>query len=157
MRRCPCSCRNAHSSRGGCVHARITDASRPIFEHYTPVFTSFGFGRTRGQSSNRMSPTSRASTVAPFLAAGWMTFAALSTVPHMVTGTIWTNVPVAVALAFAYSIAPATLGLRLSVLGRALWWSEPTLRDALLRGRATNQRPSHTSLGVAAAALPRAG
>lgn len=71
--------------------------------------------------------------LALFLAAGWMTFAALSTVPHMVTGTIWTNVPVAVALAFAYSIAPVTLGLRLSVLGRELWWPEPSLRDALVR------------------------
>jgi hypothetical protein len=66
------------------------------------------------------------------LAAGWPVLAAFRTLPHMSTGTIWTNLPNALLFAAMYAFPPAALGAWVGILGLRLWSPGARLRTTLL-------------------------
>lgn len=66
------------------------------------------------------------------LAAGWSVHSALRILPHMSTGTIWTNLPAALVFGVTNALPPAVLGVWMFILGRRLWSPGEQLRTTLL-------------------------
>jgi len=66
------------------------------------------------------------------LIATYFGVAMLRALPHLSSGTAWTNVPGVVLLAAAYALPLGTLGFWMIVLGRWAWTIRPRLRLALL-------------------------
>jgi hypothetical protein len=64
--------------------------------------------------------------------AGWFAFSAALTLPHMSTGTLWTNLPMSLASGVWRALPWALLGVWMSVLGRRRWWPDAGLRSVLL-------------------------
>jgi hypothetical protein len=65
------------------------------------------------------------------LVAAWFVVGAIRTLPHMSTGTVWTNLPGALMFV-AFAAGPfAALGSWLLVLGRRAWTGRGPLRTAL--------------------------
>jgi hypothetical protein len=56
----------------------------------------------------------------------------LRTLPHLSSGTVWTNLPGILLLAALYALPLGLLGLWMIVLGRWAWIIRPRLRLALL-------------------------
>ena len=56
----------------------------------------------------------------------------LRILPHLSSGTVWTNLPGGLLLAAVYALPLATLGCWMIVLGRWAWTVRPRLRRALL-------------------------
>jgi len=66
------------------------------------------------------------------LTAAYFGVSAFRTLPHLSSGTIWTNLPVVVVLAAFYALLLGTVGFWMIVLGRWAWTMRPRLRLALL-------------------------
>lgn len=66
------------------------------------------------------------------LAAGWIALSTLLVLPHMSTGTIWTNLPLVMMGTMMYALLPASLGIWMGILGRGLWSPGTRLRTRLL-------------------------
>jgi hypothetical protein len=56
----------------------------------------------------------------------------LRILPHLSSGSVWTNLPGVLLLAAAYALPPGSLGLWMLVLGRWTWTARQRLRLALL-------------------------
>ncbi len=82
--------------------------------------------------------------------AAWWTAATLRILPHMATGTVRENLPIAATVALAHSGPLVALGVWLIALGRATWRGDPGLRRRLLRTHALLLVPALASvfLGV---------
>ena len=65
-------------------------------------------------------------------AAGWILYSVLRILPHMSSGTIWTNLPAALGMGATYASVPAVLGGWLFILGLRLWSPREHLRTTLL-------------------------
>ena len=70
--------------------------------------------------------------VSLLLLAAWFATSALRILPHMSTGTIWTNLPTVVVLILVQAGPFGALGAWAVVLGRWTWGGRPKLRAALL-------------------------
>jgi hypothetical protein len=64
--------------------------------------------------------------------ATWFGISAIWVLPHMSTGTIWTNLPIVLYLAAVKTIPLGALSVWMGVLGRWTWIGHATLRVALL-------------------------
>ncbi len=62
----------------------------------------------------------------------WWTIGAFLVLPHLSSGTPWSNLPIALSSALVNAGPPAALGAWMAVLGRRLWQARPGLRRALL-------------------------
>ena len=56
----------------------------------------------------------------------------LRVLPHLSSGTVWTNLPGVLLMAAVYALPAGSLGLWMIVLGRWAWSLRPCLRLALL-------------------------
>jgi hypothetical protein len=56
----------------------------------------------------------------------------LWTLPHLSSGTVWTNLPGVLLVAASYALPPGSLGFWMLVLGRWTWTARQRLRLALL-------------------------
>jgi hypothetical protein len=56
----------------------------------------------------------------------------LRMLPHLSSGTVWTNLPGVLLMATVYALPAGSLGLWMIVLGRWAWTKRPCLRLALL-------------------------
>ena len=104
-----------------------------------PVAADGGLGAREGDTTRPMRWVLRFLAVCHFgwggvllLAAGWPALAAFRTLPHMSTGTIWTNLPNALLLSAMYALPPAALGAWMGLLGLRLWSPGARLRTTLL-------------------------
>ena len=66
------------------------------------------------------------------LIAAWFVAAAFRILPHMSTGTPWTNLPSILMMAAMQASAPAVLGAWMALLGRWAWRGHPGIRAMLL-------------------------
>ena len=66
------------------------------------------------------------------LVATYFVVGLLRTLPHLSSGTVWTNLPGILLLATSYALPPGSLGFWMLVLGRWTWTARPRLRLALL-------------------------
>jgi hypothetical protein len=64
---------------------------------------------------------------------GWWAFATLQILPHMSTGTIFTNLPMIAMLALTFSAPLVALGVWMMVLGRAVRRRARSVRLRLLQ------------------------
>ena len=64
--------------------------------------------------------------------AGWFAYSAVRVVPHMSTGTLWTNLPICLAWGAWHSLPWLMLGVWMINLGGCLWSRGPRLRPLLL-------------------------
>ena len=70
--------------------------------------------------------------IALLLLAAWFATSAFRILPHMSTGTIWTNLPKAMMLAVTQAGPLGMLGMWIVVLGHWTWTGHAGLRTALL-------------------------
>lgn len=70
--------------------------------------------------------------MALLLLAAWFATSAFRILPHMSTGTIWTNLPKATMLAVTQAGPLGMLGMWIMVLGHWTWTGRAGLRTALL-------------------------
>ena len=70
--------------------------------------------------------------IALLLLAAWFATSAFRILPHMSTGTIWTNLPLALKLAVTRAGPLGMLGIWILVLGHRTWTGHAGLRTALL-------------------------
>jgi len=70
--------------------------------------------------------------IALLLLAAWFATSAFRILPHMSTGTIWTNLPKAMMLAVTQAGPLGMLGMWIMVLGHWTWTGHAGLRTALL-------------------------
>ena len=66
------------------------------------------------------------------LGAGWSSWSTFRILPHLSTGTIWTNLPYALLLVATHALPPAALGVWMGLLGRRLWSPGAQLRTTLI-------------------------
>ena len=65
-------------------------------------------------------------------AAAWFVVSSLRVLPHMSTGSVYTNVPAVMLVAASAAGPPAALGVWMLVLGRMAWIRARSVRSALL-------------------------
>jgi hypothetical protein len=65
-------------------------------------------------------------------AAAWIALSAFRVLPHMSTGSIWTNLPAVLFTAATGGFAPAAFGIWMCLLGRKLWPARAPVRRTLL-------------------------
>ena len=66
------------------------------------------------------------------LLAAWFAASALLVLPHMSTGTIWTNLPTALTMASIPSFPLGSLGTWIIILGCRIWTGHAGLRKSLI-------------------------
>jgi hypothetical protein len=64
--------------------------------------------------------------------ATWCVIAALMVLPHMSSGTIWSNLPMSLSIAAWQSFLPGTLGTWMMIIGYRAWKLHAGLRKTLL-------------------------
>ena len=74
-----------------------------------------------------------ASGVVFILLALWSGSSALRVLPHMSTGTVWTNLPMVLIMAVIFSAPLGALGMWFVVLGKWSWIRRPGVRASLLK------------------------
>jgi hypothetical protein len=62
----------------------------------------------------------------------WCVIAALMVLPHLSSGTIWSNLPTSLSIAAWQSFLPGTLGVWMMIIGYRAWTSSAGLRKTLL-------------------------
>ncbi len=66
------------------------------------------------------------------LLAVWCVIAALMVLPHMSSGTIWSNLPTSLSIAAWQSFLPGALGVWMMIIGYRAWAVNSGLRKTLL-------------------------
>src|SRR5262245_8332210 len=64
--------------------------------------------------------------------AAWFLVSSLRVLPHMSSGTVWTNLPAALMVGATLALPAAALGTCIIGLGRWVWTVRPRARAALL-------------------------
>ena len=90
------------------------------------------------------------------LLAAWFAASALLVLPHMSTGTIWTNLPAALTMASIPSFPLGALGTWIIILGCRIWTGHAGLRKPLITTHLILLVPGALSAAVGFLAL-RAG
>lgn len=94
--------------------------------------------------------------VSIILLAAWFAFSALRILPHMSSGTIWTNLPASLTMASIHSFPLGVLGAWVTILGYRTWTMHAGLRKALITTHVILLLPGSLSVAVGLLAL-RAG
>ena len=66
------------------------------------------------------------------LVAAYTAYSALAVLAYMSTGTVWSNLPIAMVLALEHSVPCGLLGGWMLILGRRIWSGTRPVRTALL-------------------------
>ncbi len=87
------------------------------------------------------------------LLAAWFAISAFRILPHMTTGTVWSNLPLALTMALTRSGPLGMLGMWIVVLGRWTWTWHADLRTALLATHGLLLPPGLFAIAVGVGAL----